>query len=69
MRLFTYLHYGLSAVLVFVGRKMLISGFYIIPTWVSLLVIVALLAVAVIASLLLVARHGAPGKALPTAAF
>ena len=56
MKLFAYLHYGLAAVLVFVGAKMLISGFYKIPTLVSLLVIAALLATAVIASLLQPAR-------------
>ncbi len=32
MRLFHYLHYGLSAILIFVGIKMLISEFYHIPT-------------------------------------
>ena len=52
MKLFAYLHYGLAAVLVFVGGKMLLAGFYKIPTLTSLLVIVALLAAAVVASLL-----------------
>lgn len=51
IRLFTYLHYGLAAVLIFVGAKMLISGFYTIPTLVSLLFIAVLLLVATIASL------------------
>ena len=50
IRLFTYLHYGLAAVLVFVGAKMLISGFYTIPTLVSLLFIAVLLLVPIIAS-------------------
>ena len=49
MKLFHYLHYGLAAVLVFVGGKMLLAGFYKIPTLASLLVIVGLL-VAVVAS-------------------
>ena len=40
------------AVLVFVGGKMLLAGFYKIPTLTSLLVIVGILAVAVVASLL-----------------
>ena len=53
MKLFAYLHYGLAAVLVFVGAKMLVAGFYKIPTLTSLLVIVGLLTVAVAASLLL----------------
>ena len=47
MKLFVYLHYGLAAVLVFVGGKMLLAGFYKIPTLTSLLVIVGLLTVAV----------------------
>jgi tellurite resistance protein TerC len=57
MKLFHYLHYGLAAVLVFVGAKMLLAGFYKIPTLASLLVIVGLLAVAVVASLLHAARR------------
>lgn len=51
MKLFAYLHYGLAAVLVFVGAKMLSAGFYRIPTLTSLLVIVGLLLTAVLASL------------------
>jgi len=47
-----YLHYGLSGVLVFVGAKMLLGGYYKIPTWVSLLVIVSILFVSALASLL-----------------
>ena len=46
-----YLHYGLAAVLVFLGVKMILSGIYHIPTFLSLLVIGSILAVAVIASL------------------
>ena len=46
-----YLHYGLAAVLVFLGTKMLISGIYDIPTIISLLTIAAILSVSVIASL------------------
>ena len=56
MKLFHYLHYGLAAVLVFVGGKMLLAGFYKIPTLASLLVIVGLL-VAVVASLFHAARQ------------
>lgn len=63
MKLFAYLHYGLAAVLVFVGAKMLVSGFWTVPTLLSLVVIVGLLAVAIIASLLLPAHHGSPEKA------
>lgn len=63
MKLFAFLHYGLAAVLVFVGAKMLLAGFYKIPTLVSLLVIVGLLALAVAASLLHSARRAALGRA------
>ena len=56
MKMFAYLHYGLAAVRVCVGAKMLVAGFYKIPTLTSLLVIVGLLTVAVVASLLHAAR-------------
>jgi tellurite resistance protein TerC len=49
---FAYLKLGLSAVLVFVGAKMTLADLYKVPALVSLLVIAALLAVAVGASLL-----------------
>jgi tellurite resistance protein TerC len=52
MERFHYLGYGLSAVLVFVGAKMLLAGVYKIPTWISLLCIVGVLGVSVAASLL-----------------
>jgi tellurite resistance protein TerC len=51
MKKFHYLHYGLSAVLIFVGVKMLLAAFYKIPTWMSLLLIVGILSVSIIASL------------------
>ncbi|MSU58469.1 MAG: TerC family protein [Pedosphaera sp.] len=63
MKMFVYLHYGLAAVLVFVGGKMLLAGFYKIPTLASLLVIVGLLGVAVAASLLHAARQPTPADA------
>jgi tellurite resistance protein TerC len=47
---FHYLKFGLSAVLVFVGAKMLIADFYKVPVGLSLLVIVGVLAVATAAS-------------------
>ena len=47
---FEYLKYGIAAVLVFVGVKMLISHFYHFPTALSLLVIVIILAIAIAAS-------------------
>ena len=46
-----YLHVGLAAILLFVGAKMLLSGVVEIPTWVSLGVIAAALAVATATSL------------------
>ncbi len=68
MKLFHYLHYGLAAVLVFVGAKMLLAGVYKIPTLASLLVIIGLLAVAVAASLLHAARGSKETKATDAAA-
>jgi tellurite resistance protein TerC len=52
MRLFHYLHYGLSAILVFVGAKMLLSDVYKLPAEVALGVIAGLLLIAVIASVI-----------------
>jgi tellurite resistance protein TerC len=52
MQLFHHLHYGLSAILVFVGIKMVaVDIFGKIPTGVSLGVIAVILALSVIASL------------------
>ena len=51
MQKFIYLKLGLSAILVFVGVKMTITDLYKIPSFVSLLVIATLLAVAIGASL------------------
>ena len=44
---FAYLTHGLALILVFVGGKMLLTDVWKIPTWLSLLVIVAILALAV----------------------
>jgi tellurite resistance protein TerC len=52
MRLFCYIHYGLSAVLVFVGLKMMLSNLYKIPTAASLLIVSSILLISVVASLL-----------------
>jgi len=62
MNLFRYLHYGLAAVLVFVGGKMLLADFWKIPTLASLLVIVSLLTVAVVVSILRPAPNDKPEK-------
>ena len=52
LKRFHYLHYGLAAVLILVGTKMLVAGFYKTATWVSLLLIVTALSVSIITSLL-----------------
>jgi tellurite resistance protein TerC len=52
MRLFHYLHYGLSAILVFVGAKMLMTGIYKVPIGLSLAVVAAFLLLSVGASIL-----------------
>lgn len=49
---FHYLKLGLSGALVFIGTKMALAHFYEIPTFISLLVIVTLLAIAILASLI-----------------
>jgi len=49
---FHLLQYGLSAILVFVGAKMLISGIYHIPTGTSLGVLGLLLTISIVASLI-----------------
>jgi tellurite resistance protein TerC len=51
MDMFRYLSYGLSAILIFIGVKMVSHHWVDIPHWLSLAVIVGLLAVAIGASL------------------
>jgi tellurite resistance protein TerC len=48
---FQYLKYGLATILAFVGIKMCIADFYKIPIEISLIVIVAILAISMIVSL------------------
>ena len=50
MDLFEYLHYGLAAVLVLVGAKMLASHYYKVPTAVALGTVAGVIAVSVVAS-------------------
>jgi tellurite resistance protein TerC len=50
MDVFEYLHYGLSAVLILVGGKMLASHYYTVPTYVALAGVVGVLAISVAAS-------------------
>lgn len=52
MKIFHYLNYGLAAVLMFIGAKMLVAIKYQIPTWVALVVIAGVLALSVAASML-----------------
>ena len=49
---FTYLHYGLAAILIFVGVKFFLEGFEVhLPTYLSLVVIAVTLTVSIIGSL------------------
>ena len=50
MEVFEYLHYGLSAVLIFIGAKMLVSHYYQIPTGLALGVVAGVLLVSVLVS-------------------
>jgi tellurite resistance protein TerC len=52
MLLFHYLHYGLSAILVFVGAKMLLADVYKLSVGVALGVIAGILLLAIVASVL-----------------
>lgn len=51
IRKFRYLRVGLALVLIFVGMKMLVAGFYKLPTLISLGVICGILGAAILASL------------------
>jgi tellurite resistance protein TerC len=52
VEMFHYLHYGLAAILVFVGVKMIISEFYAIPTLYALGFIILILILTIGASIL-----------------
>ena len=52
MGMFHYLHYGLSAILVFVGTKMVIVDWYKIPVATSLGVVAGILVLSVVVSLM-----------------
>jgi len=58
MDAFQYLNYGLSAILIFVGFKMLISDFYKIDVTVALAVVGGLLLTSILASLLIPEKEG-----------
>ncbi|MBC6989214.1 TerC family protein [Hymenobacter sp. BT491] len=53
MRLFHYLHYGLSLILIFIGGKLLASNYLEIPMGISLGIVGFILAMSVILSVLL----------------
>jgi tellurite resistance protein TerC len=50
LKYFTYLHYGLALILIFVGIKMLITDLYKINPFVSLAIIGSILAMSIAAS-------------------
>ena len=58
--LFHFLHYGLSFILGFIGIKMLISDFYKIPVFVSLVLIFSAVFLSVVASLLVKKKPSQP---------
>lgn len=53
LNLFRFLKYGISFILLFIGVKMLISGFVHIPVQISLIVIIATLALSIFASVVI----------------
>ncbi|HEY9222180.1 MAG TPA: TerC family protein [Lutibacter sp.] len=59
---FHYIKYGLSAILVFVGLKMLMVDFYKIPVMISLFTILGILVISVVASLLFPKKQVALSK-------
>jgi tellurite resistance protein TerC len=52
MKLFHYLNYGLSVVLMFIGAKMLLPERFQLPTWVALAVIAGVLTTSVVLSVI-----------------
>ena len=56
LNMFHYLKYGLGMVLSFVGTKMLISEFYIIPIPLALGAVAAILAISIVASIVVPAK-------------
>jgi tellurite resistance protein TerC len=63
MEMFEYINYALSGILVFVGIKMIVAGWYHIPTIISISVILGLLISSVVASIYFPRKH----KKLPKA--
>lgn len=67
MGLFRFLDYGLSAILVFVGAKMLLSEVYHLPVELALLVIGAILTTSILASIVWPDRSGKAANTHDTA--
>lgn len=51
-RMFVYLHYGLAAILAFVGAKMLMADFYKIPIGIALGVVLLFLVLSIVCSII-----------------
>ena len=58
MQLFDYLTFGLAAVLIFIGTKMMLTDIYKIPIAVSLGVVITIIATSIIASLIVNRNRG-----------
>lgn len=58
---FHYIHYGIAAILAFVGVKMLISEFYKLPSMAALAVIAAILTASMVASSIWARREDGSG--------
>jgi tellurite resistance protein TerC len=56
MRLFHYINYGVAAILVFVGIKMVLADIYTIPVGIALGVIAVILAISIVVSVVCPAR-------------
>ncbi len=52
METFHFLHYGLSAILIFIGLKMLVSNYVALPTEIALVVVAGILLISVAMSLI-----------------
>lgn len=62
LKTFKYLSHGLSVVLIFIGLKMLVADFVHIPIGTSLAIVIAVLAVAIVASLVVERRGSSPHR-------
>ncbi len=62
---FHYLQYGLSAILAFIGVKMLLSAHYPIPTGIALAVVAAVLVLSIAASLMFPPEKQRPEEGRP----